>query len=219
MKYIYFTYLVILFIFPINTALAQNKNIIPISNFSSGNLNDWKTKVFSGITRYQTIKLDNVFALLAESHSSASGLYKEQRIDLTKTPILNWRWRIDKHLTKLNEQSKSGDDFSARIYIVVNGGWAFWRTKAINYVWAGNTRKGAIWPNAFVGKKAMMVAQRSAKDKIQTWYQEKRNIRQDFKDIFATDIQYIDAIALMTDTDNSRTDARAYYADIFFSAE
>ncbi|MFK5947981.1 MAG: DUF3047 domain-containing protein [Methylococcales bacterium] len=219
MRYIYFTCLITVFIFPINTVLAQDKNIIPISNFSSGNLNDWKTKVFSGVTRYQIIKLDNIFVLSAESHSSASGLYKEQRIDLYKTPFLNWRWRIANRLPRLNEQSKSGDDFSARIYIVVKGGWAFWRTKAINYVWAENTRKGVIWPNAFVGKKAMMVAQRSAKDKIQTWYQEKRNIRQDFKDIFAADIQYIDAIALMTDTDNSRTDARAYYADIYFSAE
>jgi len=219
MKYFNFISLIVVFIFSINTALSQDKSILTIGSFSSGNLKDWNIKSFSGETYYQVTKLDNTLALRAESNSSASGLYKEQRIDLQKTPFLNWSWRIDKPLINLNEQSKSGDDFSARVYIVLSGGWFFWQTKAINYVWAGNSAKGLIWPNAFVGKSAMMVALRSNNDKTKTWYQEKRNILQDFKKIFGSDIQYIDGIALMTDTDNSKNYALSYYRDIYFSAE
>ncbi len=200
-----------------NTALAKTHSVIQVGLFSSGKLDSWNNKSFSGTTDYRLTLLDKLQVLKAESHSAASGLFKEQKIDLHKTPVLNWRWRIENHLNPLNEQDKQGDDYSARIYVVVSGGWAFWKTKAINYVWTSHTPKGHIWPNAFAGNNAMMIALRSTTDKTQTWYQEKRNIRQDLKAQFGTDIRYIDAIALMTDTDNAKGSAIAYYGDIYFS--
>ncbi|MCK4841127.1 MAG: DUF3047 domain-containing protein, partial [Methylococcales bacterium] len=181
------------------------------------NLADWNSKAFSGETDYRLTRLNKTVVLKAESHSAASGLFKEQRIDLQQTPFLNWRWRIDNRLKKNNEQSKSGDDYSVRLYVVISGGWLFWRTKAINYVWASQSAKGDAWPNAFVGNKAMMIALRSSKDKTKTWYQEKRNIMQDLKTQFGTDIRYIDAVAIMTDTDNAKGTAISYYGDIYFS--
>lgn len=188
-----------------------------MGHFSASDLASWQEKVFSGHTDYKIIQLENEHVLKAESHSSASGLVKEQRIDLFKTPFLNWRWRVEKHLGENNEQSKAGDDYSARIYVVVSGGWAFWTTKAINYVWASNTKKNTIWPNAYAGKSAMMIALRSSDDKTGTWFQEKRNILVDLKEQFGSGIRYIDAIAIMTDTDNAKGDAVSYYGDIFFS--
>ncbi|MCK5831101.1 MAG: DUF3047 domain-containing protein [Methylococcales bacterium] len=201
-----------------NMTLSENIPILKVGLFSSNNRVNWHEKVFSGHTDYQIVKLDNEHVLKAESHSGASGLFKEQRIDLHKTPYLNWRWRIENHLGKINEQDKSGDDYSARVYVVVSGGWAFWKTKAINYVWASNTTKGTIWPNAYAGSNAMMVALRSTDDKTDTWLQEKRNILLDFKQQFGSDIQYIDAVAIMTDTDNAKGNATSYYGDLFFSA-
>ena len=210
---------VLLFFHLFNIAFAENNTNIQVGFFSSGSMDGWKNKTFSGSTDYRLIQLENMAVLKAESHSGASGLFKEQRIDLLKTPYLNWRWRIDNRLKNLNEQSKQGDDYSARVYVVVSGGWAFWKTKALNYVWAGNTAKGSVWPNAFAGNSAMMLAMRSSDDKTHTWYQEKRNILRDLKEQFGTDIHYIDAVAIMTDTDNANGDATAYYGDIYFSAE
>ncbi len=217
MKYFNLTTISIFFITSFSFSFAKENPVILMGEFSSGKLSSWNNKTFSGKTNYQLIHLENTQVLKAESLSAASGLFKEQRIDLKKTPFLNWRWRIDQPLVGLNEQKKSGDDYSARIYVVISGGWAFWKTKAINYVWAGNTPKGSIWPNAFAGKNAMMIALRSSEAKTQTWYQEKRNILRDLKNQFGPDIRYIDAIALMTDTDNAQGHAVAYYGDIYFS--
>lgn len=214
MKHFFFTFLLILYS---NNLFAEGKGTVQIGFFSSGIMDKWENKTFSGHTNYQIAQLDNSSVLKAESHSGASGLFKEQRIDLKKTPYLNWSWRIDKRLSNLNEQSKSGDDYSARIYVVVSGGWAFWKTKAINYVWAGNTAKDTVWPNAFAGKNAMMVAVRSSDDKTKIWFSEKRNIMKDLKQQFGSNIRFIDAVAIMTDTDNSKGDAVAYYGDIYFS--
>jgi hypothetical protein len=202
-----------------SSVILANDEKIQISFFSSAKLDEWKTKIFSGKTDYEIVQLEETQVLKAESHAGASGLFKEQRIDLLKTPYLNWRWRIDSRLIGVNEKSKSGDDYSARVYVIVSGGWAFWKTRAINYVWAGNTAKGSIWPNAFAGNNAMMLAIRSSDDKTHTWYQEKRNIMQDLKQQFDTDIRYIDAVAIMTDTDNANGNATAYYGDIYFSAK
>jgi hypothetical protein len=202
-----------------NIVAAEQSDYIQIGNFSSGQLEGWNDKSFSGTTEYQIERLDNQQVLKAISQSAASGLFKEQKIDLLKTPFLNWKWRIDSRLGKINEQTKSGDDYSARIYVVISGGWQFWKTKAINYVWASNSAKGKTWPNAFAGNNAMMIAIRSGADKTHTWYKEKRNIIQDMKEQFGVDIRYIDGVAIMTDTDNAKGYAVAYYGDIFFSSE
>lgn len=188
-----------------------------IGNFSAGSLAQWQSKAFKGQTQYQLENLGDTSALKAESNGSASGLYKEQRIDLRKTPVLNWRWRIENRLGNLNEQSKSGDDYAARVYVVISGGMAFWRTRAINYVWASTSPKGKIWPNAFAGTHAMMIALRSSSDPAGTWCSEKRNILSDLKQQFGEDFTHIDAVAIMTDTDNAQGKVTAYYGDIYFS--
>jgi hypothetical protein len=117
----------------------------------------------------------------------------------------------------LNEQKKSGDDYAARIYVVISGGLLFWNTRAINYVWSANTEKGKIWSNAFVSDNAVMVAIRSSGDATGTWFTEKRNVLYDLKQLYGKEYQYIDAIAIMTDTDNAKGKAAAYYGDIYFS--
>lgn len=197
---------------------AKTPLVIPITDFSNAQLADWQHKEFKGKTQYKIVRLGKLHVLQAQSHGTASGLVKKQKIDLTKTPYLNWRWRIENRLGNFNEQTKSGDDYAARIYIVISGGMFFWKTKAINYVWSANSEKGAIWPNAFAGKHAMMIAVRSAQDPIKTWVTEKRNIASDLNEIYGEDFQYSDAIAIMTDTDNTNSRATAYYGDIYFSA-
>ncbi len=196
----------------------DTRNKLVIGDFSSGSMDEWESKAFKDETKYQLAKLDGITVLKAESTQSASGLFKKQRIDLKKTPILNWRWRTENQLGNLNEQAKSGDDFTARVYVVVDGGVAFWRTKAINYVWASTSPKGKVWPNAYAIDDSMtMIALRSSTDKTGSWYTEKRNILADLKQFIGDDIDAIDAVAIMTDTDNSKSTAIAYYGDIYFT--
>jgi hypothetical protein len=192
---------------------------IAIGDFATDGLRGWEEKSFSGKTDYQLVEEGEETVVKASSQAAASGLFKKKRIDLQQTPYLNWRWRVDKPLHSLDEQTKSGDDYGARIYVVVDGGLFFWKTKAINYVWASASPKGQSWPNAFAGKSAMMLALRSSTDTVASWYQEKRNVAADLKEFFGREIRYIDAIAIMTDTDNSGQQTIAYYGDIFFTSD
>ncbi len=189
---------------------------VQISNIIDEGLDGWEEHTFKGNTRYRITALDGIPVISAQSHGTASGLFKEIRVDLEETPYLNWRWRVDQPLHQLNEQSKAGDDYSARIYVVKKGGLLPWRTKALNYVWSSGQPTNSTWLNAF-SSQARMVAVRSASDSPGKLYSERRNVKADFQRYFNTPVRYVDVIAIMTDTDNSGQQAHAYYGDIFFS--
>lgn len=211
------TWLALLVMFSV-CALALT-DAIPVGDFSTSGLDGWEEKSFNGHTMYQLTPLDGKTVLAADSHDSASGLYRKQRVDIREYPYLNWRWRIESRLAVTDETTKAGDDYAVRVYVVVDGGIFFWRTKAISYVWAEASARGDVWPNAFAGKSAMMLALRDRRDNLSTWYTEKRNIYQDLQQLFGRDFKRIDAVAIMTDTDNSHGEAKAYYGDIYFSRE
>ncbi len=175
----------------------------------------WQEKEFAGRTVYTPLPQEKL--LLAESGGTASGLFFEQSVDVRATPWLNWSWRVENVLSGVNEREKSGDDYPARIYVVAKGGLAFWKTRALSYVWASAEPAGTMWPNAFTAN-AHMIAVRGGKEGLGRMLSEKRNIREDWMRAFGEDIETIDAVAIMTDTDNSGQKARAWYGQPFFSA-
>ena len=189
---------------------------VMIGDFSAGDLAGWEEKSFSGETRYDIVAQDGVKVLAAHSSGSASGYVQKVKIDLTKTPILNWSWKTENILSGLDERTKQGDDYPVRIYVVFSGGLFFWKTRALNYVWSNHQPAGTAWPNAFTDR-AMMIAVESGRSRIGQWVRYKRNIREDFKRYFGTDRIQADAVALMTDTDNSGLKADSYYGNIYFT--
>jgi hypothetical protein len=199
------------------SADASSSKHLLAGNFSQSNLTGWETKVFAEKTSYRLTKLEEKWVLAAESQNSASCLIKKMHVDIEKYPYLNWSWRIENRLDLQNEKIKAGDDYGARIYVVIDGGIQLWKTQAISYVWANGASKGEIWENAFAGKNAMMMAVRDRQDEVSTWYAEKRNVSVDLKSLFGKTYRFIDAVALMTDTDNSHGKMSAYYGDIYFS--
>lgn len=188
-----------------------------VGAFSRGELDSWKEKVFSGKTGYAIVELPTGKALRATSTAAASGLFKEITVDLEQTPYLHWSWRIGSTFKGNDERSKAGDDYPARVYVVVSGGLLFWRTRAVNYVWSSHQAEGAEWPNAFTDN-ARMVAVRSGVADVGRWVQERRNVREDLRRLFGEDISHIHAVAVMTDSDNTGQAAMAEYGDIYFSA-
>ena len=168
---------------------------------SAGNDRGWEIEEFEGETRYRVVKLDGKRVLEADSAATASSLYLEREIDLTKTPILEWSWRIEKPLAVQDERVKDGDDFAARVYVVAPGeGW-FDMPRAVNYVWANGSEIGDAWPNPFTSK-VMMVAVDTGTGDAGTWRSHRRDVRADFQRLFGMEVEELEGIAVMTDSDN-----------------
>ena len=194
-------------------------DVVQVGEFSKRSLAGWENKSFVGETSYTFTEDNGRQVLLAQSDGTASGMGRKIKVDLTETPFVNWSWKIESGLPQLAEDSKAGDDYAARLYVVKSGGALIWNTKALNYVWSGSQQRESSWPNAFKPKNATMLAIRGVDDGTGEWVTEKRNVREDFKRLFGKDIKSIDAIAIMTDTDNSGLSASAAYGDIYFSAQ
>ncbi len=191
---------------------------VDVARFSQSDLSGWRSKVFSGETRYALKNQDGRAVLRADSSAAASGLYREVSIELGKTPILNWTWQIGNILAGADERTRAGDDYPARVYVIFSGGLMFWRTRAINYVWSNKQPTGSSWPNAFTSN-AHMIAVESGAGRVGQWIGERRDVRADYRRVFGEEPGRVDAVAIMTDTDNTGTTATAWYGDIWFSAE
>ena len=183
-----------------------------------GDTAGWEEKVFAGKTLYETIRLDSRSVVRATSHGTASGLYLRRRIDLEKTPILRWTWRVDGTLGDIDERTRAGDDYPARVYVIRSHPVFLWRTRAVNYVWSSAQAAGATWPNAYTDA-SRNVAVRSGEEEAGRWVEERRDVRADFRALFGESVRHVDAVAIMTDTDNTGGAAVAYYGDITFTSE
>jgi len=197
-------------------ARAEGPETLRIGDFSHGRLDGWKERIFAHRNQWRLMRENGRTFLRADSRASASAFYREIRVDLSRTPWLHWRWRVPATVGAAHEREKSGDDFAARIYVVVSGGLLFWRARALNYVWASHEPVGRAWPNPFTDH-AMMVAVDSGNARAGHWREHRRNIREDFRRFFGRDITRTDGIAIMTDSDNTGGSARADYGDIWFS--
>ena len=191
---------------------------IPVGNFSSEGMDRWQTHSFRGETNYRTVIRDGIPVVHAESSGAASVLFRELRVDLDKTPYLNWRWQVHNTIPGLDERTRHGDDYPARIYVVTRDGLLPWQTKAINYVWASTLPKETRWNSAFTDS-SLMIAVRSGDSEVNTWVDERRNVKADFARFLGKPVHYIDLIALMSDSDNSGIKVSAEYGDIHFSSE
>ncbi|MBT5244626.1 MAG: DUF3047 domain-containing protein [Rhodospirillaceae bacterium] len=127
-----------------------------VGDFEAGNLTGWQEKAFKNKTLYELVEGEVGTVLKADSKASASGLYREIKIDLVKTPCLTWSWKVDGILNGLDETTKNGDDYPARVYVVFSGGLFFWKTRALNYVWSNGRPIGSVWPNAYTSKSIII---------------------------------------------------------------
>lgn len=186
--------------------------------FPEPSLSRWKERSFDGDTDYRLVEEDGVSVLRGRTDGAASILYRERRIDLGRTPILEWSWKIDRVYTMIEERTRGGDDFPARLYVVVRTGLFPWQTLAINYVWAAEANPGDSWPNPFTDK-AVMIAVRSGDEEVGRWVRERRDVAADFRAAFGERVKAIDGYAVMVDGDNGDRAATAWFGDIGFVAE
>ena len=209
--YIFITSLIFL-----NSALAENINIFKFTEQELSELDVRKVRGADNKTVYTVGSNENGNFLKAVADNAASGLGKEVKIDLNKTPFINITWKIEKDLQGINENSKKGHDFAARVFAVKKTGATPLSNRAINYVFSSNSVVGQSWPSPYT-KKSIDNVLASTKKNINEWVTVKANVKEDFKKYHDLNVNELDGLAIMSDTDNSKMKAIAYYQNIYFS--
>ena len=168
-------------------------------------------------TKYTLGSNENGNYLKAEAEGVASGLGIEKKINLLKTPYINITWKVEKDLSGIDELSKKGHDYAARVFVIKKTGSTALSKSAINYVFSSNEPINKFWKSPFTKKSTDYVLSTTT-NTLDEWVTVKANVKEDFKKLYNLDVNEIDGVALMTDTDNSKKLAIAYYQNIYFSA-
>ena len=154
----------------------------------------------------------------AVADNAASGLGKEVKIDLNKTPFINITWKIEQDLPGIKENTKKGHDFAARVFAVKKTGATPLSNRAINYVFSSNNHIGFNSPSPYT-KKSIDNVLATTKENLNEWVTVKANVKEDFMKFHDLDVNELDGLAIMSDTDNSKMKAIAFYQNIYFSAK
>jgi hypothetical protein len=187
-------------------------------------------------TRYAVRRWDGVDAVEALASKSMALLGRPLRIDLDKTPILCWLWRVDAPVASADMTRKSGDDYAARVYLnfdipaeqldfATRSKLALARTlfgsqlpdAALNYVWDNVHPVGTLQDNAYTDRARLLVL-RSGGASAGHWVSERRHVPRDFARAFGAVHGHLRMLVLASDTDNTGEDAHAGFADFRFVA-
>ena len=214
---IFYIFISSLLIF-INSAFAENINIFKFTEQELRALDVRKVRGADNKTIYSVGSNENGNFLKAVADNAASGLGKEVKIDLNKTPFINITWKIEKDLQGINENSKKGHDYAARVFAVKKTGATPLSNRAINYVFSSNSAVGQSWPSPYT-KKSIDNVLATTKDNLNVWVTVKANVKEDFKKFHDLDVNELDGLAIMADTDNSKMKSISYFQNIYFSAD
>ena len=213
-----FFYIFITLLIFLNSAFAENINIFKFTEQELSELDVRKVRGADNRTVYTVGSNENGNFLKAVADNAASGLGKEVKIDLNKTPFINITWKIEKDLQGINENSKKGHDFAARVFAVKKTGATPLSNRAINYVFSSNSTVGQSWPSPYT-KKSIDNVLATTKDNLNVWVTVKANVKEDFKKFHDLDVNELDGLAIMADTDNSKMKSISYFQNIYFSAD
>lgn len=185
-------------------------------------------------TTYRLREWDGVAAVEAHAVKSMALLARPVDIDLDKTPILCWRWRIEAPVAAADMTQKSGDDYAARVYLSfdvppdtlgfgtrVKLGLArsIWGNSvpdaAVSYVWDNRHPVNTVRENAYTDRARMWVLRTGAAE-AGRWVTERRPVSADFLRAFGHAPARLHGLAIATDTDNTGGEARAGFADFRF---
>jgi len=201
--------------------LPLNAIEVRVFEFTNQELESLKVKKVRGAdnkTIYTVGSNENGNFLKADSENAASGLGKEIKIDLNITPFINITWKVEKDLKGIKENTKNGHDYAGRVFVIKKTGATPLSNRAVNYVFSSNNIIGENWPSPYT-KKSIDNILSTTKDKLNEWVTVKANVKDDFKKFHDLDVNELNGIAIMTDTDNSKMRAITYYQNIYFSAE
>ena len=194
------------------TAGADARMLLP---GSADVLDGWTARAFEGETDYAAARSEapvvdcGPYVVRARADASASGRFLEFDEPVAPDALLSWSWTVAAPVDVPDETRREGDDFAARVYVMFSGGFAFWRTTSLVYVWGDDDAPAEPWPNPYTEQAVMMTVRRGDGGR---WHRETRDLAADYRRAFGRAPPEIVAVAIMSDTDQSGASAEAAYA-------
>ena len=180
-------------------------------DFSDEGMKLFKKKGFGKKTIYTNDKDDKGYYLKAEADSSATGLGIE--IDnkdlLNEMPFLNVTFKIKQDFTNIDQTTKDGHDWSARVMI---GHGKKIGAKLLSLSHSSFLEEEFLQQSPWTkGSRDYVISN----DNSGEWHTRRVNVKELLEKTH--NISFTNFLAIFSDSNNSEQKIVAYYRDIFFS--
>ena len=196
------------------------EDLIPVARFNQiKNLaaSGWQVKEWKGKADISLVNSsDTGQVLLLKSKGTSTGVYKDIELDIKKAPYLNWQWKVTKLPERGDVRSSSTDDQAAQIYVIFPKFPSQVNSRILGYIWDTNAPKDSMLTSTkFSKSKDVRIS--SGQKGLGNWLSEKRNVYEDYKNLFKEEPPKVGRVSVMIDSDDTRSSAESYFGDIFFS--
>jgi hypothetical protein len=200
------------------------------SSGQAGKLDGWQSFDDDLDECYEIGQEENNFFLKARTKDRGSIIAKSCSYSLKEFPIITWRWRALLFPEGADERYKRSGDSVAGIYIIfpsiINPGnfankLGFklpvpdrLKPECIKYVWSASLPIGTVIDSPYATKTKIVVLQ-NATSPLNTWVTEEVNVYADYRRLFNKEPDEVKAVGILTDADDTSSEAMADYDDIF----
>ena len=208
-------------------------DVLEVETFDSsgklGHLEGWVSANDKFRDSYKIGEEERNYFLEARVKDSGDILAKEFKYNLKEFPIISWRWRALKLPDGGDERYKKSGDSVAGIYIIFpslfkpesfrNRWWIkvpvpdSLKPECIKYVWSSSLPKGTVTESPYA-KKTKIIVLENGSSPLGQWITEEVNVYEDYKRLFHKEPDEVRAIGILTDADDTSSEAMADYDDV-----
>jgi Protein of unknown function (DUF3047) len=183
-------------------------------------------------TRYSKVQIDGRDAVLAVANSSVSMLRNKIRLNAGDLQQVKFSWKVPQLIDSADLALRDTDDSPVRIVLAFEGDRSNWSSKntmlselsrtftgeelpyaTLMYVWSNQLALGTVIHNPRTDRIRKIVVE-SGRKNLGQWLDYERDIKADFQRAFGEAPGALVGLALITDTDNTRSQSKAYYGPV-----
>jgi len=211
--------IILIILFSLSLPVKADNDRLNIESFSKGVDEkglpiDWELKEKEGTPIIKLEKEEGINVLHLISENSSFGVAKKIDIDIKKYPYLNFRWKVIELPRNGDFRKKETDDQAAQIYVAF--GTFKLTAKIVGYLWENKAPK-LITGVSPAWSKTRLIVLESGPEKIGKWVCEKRNIYNDYKELFEKEPPKAKLISLYINSQHTKSRAESYFGEIYFS--
>ena len=194
----------------------------------------WQTVRLPGkqATEFVLLKDASRTMLEANAQSSASMLRRTLRVAPEQLGMLEFSWHVPALIAGADVGQRESDDSPVRLVLAFEGDRSQFSAKnamlnelsmalmgepmpyaTLMYIWCNKRAVGTVVHNPRTDRVRKLVVA-SGPDQLNQWLSFKRDIRRDFELAFGEAPGALLGIGIMTDSDNTQSNAMAWYGDI-----
>ncbi len=183
-------------------------------------------------TSFRFARNDGRDAMAVQASASASMLRQKVHIVPSELSQLKFSWKVPELIAQADMAVREVDDSPVRIVLAFDGDRSKFSAKnamlselshaltgepmpyaTLMYVWCNTRAPGSVITNPRTDRIRKIVVE-SGGSNLNRWLDYERDVRADFEIAFGEAPGNLVGVGIMTDTDNTQTDIRAWYGTL-----